>query len=45
MFTSADAVQNVQLGATTLTVLPVLAVFLVAQKQFVQGLAQSGLKG
>ncbi|WP_208322084.1 carbohydrate ABC transporter permease [Paramicrobacterium fandaimingii] len=36
---------NVQLAATTLTVLPVLAVFLVAQKQFVQGLAQSGLKG
>lgn len=36
---------NVQLAATTLTVLPVLAVFLVAQKQFVQGLAHSGLKG
>ncbi|MFI2489911.1 carbohydrate ABC transporter permease [Promicromonospora kroppenstedtii] len=36
---------NVQLAATTLTVLPVLAVFLLAQKQFVQGLAHSGLKG
>ncbi|WP_265522652.1 carbohydrate ABC transporter permease [Oerskovia flava] len=36
---------NVQLAATTLTVLPVLAVFLVAQRQFVQGLAHSGLKG
>ncbi|SKC58770.1 carbohydrate ABC transporter permease [Krasilnikoviella flava] len=36
---------NVQLAATTLTVLPVLAVFLVAQKQFVQGLAHTGLKG
>ncbi|GAB2530617.1 carbohydrate ABC transporter permease [Paramicrobacterium agarici] len=36
---------NVQLAATTLTVVPVLAVFLVAQKQFVQGLAQTGLKG
>ena len=36
---------NVQLAATTLTVLPVLAVFLVAQKQFVQGLAQTGIKG
>ncbi|WP_409142002.1 carbohydrate ABC transporter permease [Cellulosimicrobium sp. RS] len=35
---------NVQLAATTLTVLPVLAVFLVAQKQFVQGLAHTGLK-
>lgn len=36
---------NVQLAATTLTVLPVLLVFLFAQKQFVQGLAHSGLKG
>lgn len=36
---------NVQLAATTLTVLPVLAVFLVAQRQFVEGLAQTGLKG
>lgn len=36
---------NVQLAATTLTVVPVLIVFLVAQKQFVQGLAHTGLKG
>lgn len=36
---------NVQLAATTLTVVPVLLVFLVAQKQFVQGLAHTGLKG
>lgn len=36
---------NVQLAATALTVVPVLLVFLAAQKQFVQGLAQSGLKG
>jgi multiple sugar transport system permease protein len=36
---------NVQLAATTLTVLPVLAVFLVAQRQFVEGLAHTGLKG
>lgn len=36
---------NVQLAATTLTVLPVLLVFLVAQRQFVQGLAHTGLKG
>ena len=36
---------NVQLAATTLTVVPVLLVFLFAQKQFVQGLAHSGLKG
>lgn len=36
---------NVQLAATTLTVVPVLLVFLFAQKQFVQGLAHTGLKG
>ncbi len=36
---------NVQLAATTLTVLPVLAVFLVAQRQFVEGLTHTGLKG
>jgi multiple sugar transport system permease protein len=36
---------NVQLAATTLTVVPVLVVFLFAQRQFVEGLAHSGLKG
>lgn len=36
---------NVQLAATTLTVVPVLVVFLFAQRQFVQGLASTGLKG
>jgi multiple sugar transport system permease protein len=36
---------NVQLAATTLTVIPILIVFLFAQRQFVQGLAQTGLKG
>lgn len=36
---------NVQLAATTLTVIPVLVVFIVAQRQFIQGLAQTGLKG
>ena len=36
---------NIQLAATTLTVLPVLAVFIIAQRQFVAGLAQTGLKG
>ncbi|HEY0188312.1 MAG TPA: carbohydrate ABC transporter permease [Cellulomonas sp.] len=36
---------NVQLAATTLTVLPVLIVFVLAQRQFIQGLASSGLKG
>lgn len=36
---------NVQLAATTLTVVPVLIVFIFAQRQFIQGLAQTGLKG
>jgi multiple sugar transport system permease protein len=36
---------NIRLAATTLTVLPVLAVFVIAQRQFVAGLAQTGLKG
>ena len=36
---------NVQLAAASMTALPVLIVFVIAQKQFVQGLAQTGLKG
>lgn len=36
---------NIQLAAATLTALPVLIVFIVAQKQFVEGLAHTGLKG
>ena len=36
---------NVQLAASATTVLPVLAVFIIAQRQFVEGLAQTGLKG
>lgn len=36
---------NVQLAAATMTAVPVLIVFVVAQRQFVQGLAQTGLKG
>lgn len=35
---------NTQLGATTLTVIPVLIVFLFAQKQFVESLSNTGLK-
>jgi multiple sugar transport system permease protein len=35
---------NTQLAAATLTVLPVLIVFVIAQRQFVEGLAHSGLK-
>lgn len=36
---------NVQLAATTLMTLPVLLVFILAQRQFIQGIAQTGLKG
>lgn len=36
---------NIQLAAATMTALPVLIVFVIAQKQFVEGLAQTGLKG
>ena len=36
---------NVQLAAASLTTLPVLAVFVFAQRQFVEGLATTGLKG
>lgn len=36
---------NIQLAATTLTAVPVLIVFIFAQRYFIQGLAQSGLKG
>lgn len=36
---------NVQMAAATLTAVPVLIVFVFAQKQFVEGLAQTGLKG
>lgn len=36
---------DAQLAATTLTVIPMLLVFLFAQRQFVQGLSQTGLKG
>lgn len=36
---------NVQLAAATMTAIPVLIVFIIAQKQFVEGLAHTGLKG
>lgn len=36
---------NVQLAAAAMTVIPVLVIFSLAQKQFVEGLAQTGLKG
>ena len=36
---------NTQLAAATLSALPVLIVFVLAQRHFVEGLAQTGLKG
>lgn len=36
---------NTQLAAATMTVVPVLIVFLLAQRQFIEGIAHSGLKG
>jgi multiple sugar transport system permease protein len=36
---------NIQLAAATLTALPVLIVFVFAQRQFIEGLAYTGLKG
>ena len=36
---------NVQLSAASLTAIPVLIVFVIAQRQFIEGLAQTGLKG
>lgn len=46
-FTDAygGAMWNIQMAAATMTALPVLVVFIVAQKQFVEGLAHTGLKG
>jgi len=46
-FTDAygGAMWNIQMAAATMTALPVLAVFILAQKQFVEGLAHTGLKG
>lgn len=36
---------NVQLAAATMSTLPILVVFVLAQRQFIEGLAHSGLKG
>jgi multiple sugar transport system permease protein len=36
---------NVQLAAASITAIPVLVVFVLAQRQFVEGLSHTGLKG
>lgn len=40
-----EPIWQVQLAATTLSVLPVLTLFLVAQRYFVQGIARIGIHG
>ncbi|MBZ2199394.1 carbohydrate ABC transporter permease [Occultella gossypii] len=40
-----EPIHNTQIGATALTVIPVVIVFLLAQRQFVEGLSRTGLKG
>ncbi len=36
---------NVQLSAASMTAIPVMIVFVIAQRQFIEGLAHTGLKG
>lgn len=40
-----EPLYNAQLGATALSTIPVLIVFLLAQRQFIEGLSRAGLKG
>ncbi|WP_062213107.1 carbohydrate ABC transporter permease [Streptomyces sp. NBRC 109706] len=40
-----EPMYSTQIGATALTVIPILIVFLFAQRQFVEGLARTGVKG
>lgn len=40
-----EPLHNTQIGATALTVIPIIIVFLFAQRQFVEGLSRTGLKG
>jgi multiple sugar transport system permease protein len=45
-FVNASGTQfHLMMGASTLALLPVIIVFFVAQKQFVQGIALTGIKG
>jgi len=41
----AGPLWNVQLSAASMTAIPVVIVFVLAQRQFIEGLAQTGLKG
>jgi multiple sugar transport system permease protein len=42
---NSEPLWNVQLAATTMTALPVLLLFVLLQRQFVEGLARTGAKG
>lgn len=41
---TGEPIWNIQMAATALTVIPVLVVFFIAQRQFVQGIAGTGIK-
>jgi len=46
-FTNIDGTPqySLQMAATTLSIVPIVAVFLMAQRHIVEGIARSGLKG
>ena len=41
----AGSYYNLLMAGATLAILPIVLLFLVAQKQFVEGIARSGIKG
>jgi multiple sugar transport system permease protein len=41
----AGSYYNLLMAAATLAILPIVVLFLIAQKQFVEGIARSGIKG
>lgn len=43
--TEGGAVWEIQMAATTLSILPLVVVFVFAQRYFIEGIASSGLKG
>ncbi len=45
IYASSPDVVNLQMAGATLAIIPVIAVFLLLQRYFVQGIAMTGLKG
>ena len=43
-FTSQNSEQNIQMACTVIALVPTIAIYLVAQKYFIEGIAVSGLK-